>query len=213
MKILVLLLLLSVADSDINKIANINSVKRDAEEAYKNGDYDIAISSLRLLTDSLGVNEDPILLNLANSYFNKKDTTSAAQYYSQVLSSEDAELRSVAYQQMGIINKQQNKLEEALSDFKAALKSNAGNEDARYNYELLKKIISEQEQQDQNKDEDIEPSEYAKKLKAQADKLAKQNLFDQALGIMQKGLEEDETVAAYNSFIAKLNDVVESKEQ
>jgi tetratricopeptide (TPR) repeat protein len=212
MRLVVLFILVSVSVGDINKIARINQLKLFAEEAYKNGEFETAISSFRLLTDSLGVNEDPILLNLANSYFKQNDTTNAAQYYSRVLSSDDDQLRSLAYQQMGIINKQQNKLNEALSDFKASLKSDPGNEDSRYNYELLKKIMNVQEQQQQGKSNDIEPSEYAKQLKAQADKLVRQNLFDQAMSIMQKGLQEDETVAAYNSFISKLNDVVESKE-
>ena len=198
--------------TDVSKIAHVNKIKRNAEEAYKNEDFETAISSFRILTDSLGINEDPIILNLANAYFKQKDTTNAVQYYSKVLSSDDARLRSLAYQQMGVINKQQNKLKDALSDFKASLKSNPANEDARYNYEILKKIIDEQEQQEQKENDDIEPSEYAKQLKAQADKLIKQNLFDQAMSLMQKGLQEDETVAAYNSFISKLNNVVESKE-
>lgn len=212
MRLIVLLLFINMLGTDVSKIAHVNRIKRNAEEAYKNEDYETAISSFRILTDSLGINEDPIILNLANAYFKQKDTTNAAQYYSKVLSSDDAHLRSLAYQQMGVINKQQNKLKDALSDFKASLKSNPANEDARYNYEILKKIIDEQEQQDQKENDDIEPSEYAKQLKAQADQLIKQNLFDQAMSIMQKGLQEDETVAAYNSFISKLNDVVESKE-
>ena len=212
MRLIVLLILINILGTDVSKIAHVNRIKRSAEEAYKNEDFETAISSFRILTDSLGINEDPIILNLANAYFKQKDTTNAVQYYSKVLSSDDARLRSLAYQQMGVINKQQNKLKEALSDFKASLKSNPANEDARYNYEILKKIIDEQEQQEQKENDDIEPSEYAKKLKAQADKLIKQNLFDQAMSIMQKGLQEDETVAAYNSFISKLNDVVESKE-
>jgi len=212
MRWMILAILVSIFSSDINKIARINSLKRFAEEAYKNGEYDKAISSFRTLTDSLGVKEDPILLNLGNAYFQQKDTTNAAHFYSRVLSSEDTNLRSLAYQQMGIINKQKNNLQQALADFKASLKSNPDNEDARYNYELLKKIIKEQEQQQQDKNKDIEPSEYAKRLKAQADQLVKQFLFEKALSIMQKGLQEDETVAAYNEFISKLNDVVESKE-
>jgi len=211
MRLLVLVILFNLSGPDINKIARVNKMKRVAEEAYKNGEYDSAISSFRLLTDSLGVSEDPILLNLANAYFQQKDTTNAAHYYSRVLGSNDDQLRSLAYQQMGVINKQKNKLNEAISDFKAALKSDPLNEDARYNYELLKKLLDKQEQQ-QNEDNNIEPSEYAKKLKEQADKLAKQYLFEQALSIMQKGLQEDETVAAYNQFITKLNEVVESKE-
>ena len=203
---------MSVFGGDINKIARVNQVKLLAEEAYRNGEFETAISSFRLLTDSLGVVDDPILLNLANAYFKQSDTTNAAQYYTRVLRSNDAQLRSLAYQQLGIINKQQNKLKEALADFKSSIKSNPNNEDARYNYELLKKIMDEQEQQQQNENDNIEPSEYAKQLKAQADNLVKQNLFSQAMSLMQKGLEEDETVAAYNSFITKLNDVVESKE-
>ncbi|MCK5700451.1 MAG: tetratricopeptide repeat protein [Cyclobacteriaceae bacterium] len=212
MRLVVLFIFVSVSVGDINKIARINQLKHLSEEAYRNGEFETAISSFRMLTDSLGVNEDPVLLNLANAYFKQNDTTNAAQYYSRVLSSDDDQLRSLAYQQMGIINKQQNKLNEALSDFKASLKSNPENEDSRYNYELLKKILDEQDQQQQNENNDIKPSEYAKQLKAQADKLVRQNLFGQAMSIMQKGLQEDETVAAYNSFISKLNDVVESKE-
>lgn len=212
MRLVVLFILMSVFGGDINKIARVNQVKLLAEEAYRNGEFETAISSFRLLTDSLGVVDDPILLNLANAYFKQSDTTNAAQYYTRVLRSNDAQLRSLAYQQLGIINKQQNKLKEALADFKSSIKSNPNNEDARYNYELLKKIMDEQEQQQQNENDNIEPSEYAKQLKAQADNLVKQNLFSQAMSLMQKGLEEDETVAAYNSFITKLNDVVESKE-
>jgi tetratricopeptide (TPR) repeat protein len=212
MRILVLFILINSSISDVTKIAKVNRIKRQAEKAFNQGEYDAAISSFRTLTDSLGINEDPILLNLANAYFHQNDTTNAQQYYSRVLSSEDAQLRSLAYQQMGIINKQKNNLDKALSDFKSALKSNPSNEDARYNYELLKQMMEQQEQQQENEDKDIEPSEYAKQLKAQADKLAKQNLFEQAFSIMQKGLQEDETVAAYNTFITKLNDVVESKQ-
>lgn len=211
MKVLILFIVLSVFGSDITKIAKVNTLKRVAENAYKNGDYETAISSFRLLTDSLGLNEDPIFLNMANSYFHQNDTANAEQFYAKVLSSSDDDLRSRAYQQMGVIHKQKNKMKEAMNDFKAALKSNPDNEEARYNYELLKKILDEQQQQENN-DEDIEPSEYAKRLKEQADKLARQFLYEQALSLMQQGLQEDETVAAYNGFISKLNEVVESKE-
>lgn len=214
MKILAIFLVVSLSATDINKIARINKAKRAGQEAYKSGNMEAAISSFRLLTDSLGVDEDPVLLNLANAYLQQNDTSNAVQFYTKVLSTENDNLRSLAYQQMGVINQQQNKLENALSDFKNALKSNPQNSDARYNYELLKKTMKEQEQQqkDQNKDDDIKPSEYAKKLKAQADNLVKQNMFEQASSIMQKGLQEDKTVAAYNAFISKLNDVVESKQ-
>jgi tetratricopeptide (TPR) repeat protein len=211
MRLLIFLTLLNIMGSDINKIARVNKLKRAAETAYRNGNFEEAISSFRSLTDSLGVNEYPVLLNLANSYFQTKDTASAMQYYARILGSDNDEMRSLAYQQLGVINQQQNKLSEALAHFKSALKSDPSNEDARYNYELLKKIIDEQQQDEKDKNKDIEPSDYAKKLKEQADLLAAQNMFAQALNIMQMGLKEDETVAAYNEFITKLNDVVESQ--
>lgn len=212
MRLMFLFILMNVMIGDITKIAKVNRAKQLAEEAYKKGDFENAISAFRLLTDSLGIAEDAIFLNLANSYFKQSDTTNAAQYYSKVLTSENAQLRSLAYQQMGVINKQKEELGKALSDFKSSLKSDPDNEDSRYNYELLKKMISEKEEEKENENEDIEPSEYAKQLKAQADKLVKQNLFGQAMSLMQQGLQKDETVGAYNSFISKLNDVVESNE-
>ena len=135
MRLIFVYILMNVLIGDINKIAKVNRTKHLAEEAYKKGEFEVAISSFRLLTDSLGINEDPVFLNLANAYFKQSDTTNAAHYYSRVLSSDDAQMRSLAYQQMGIINKQQNKLDLALSDFKNSLKSNPKNEDSRYNYE------------------------------------------------------------------------------
>jgi tetratricopeptide (TPR) repeat protein len=146
-KIAVISLLMFLFVGDINKIARINRAKKAAASAYSNGDYKKAITSFRLLTDSLEVAEDPVFLNLANAYFHESDTNNAVQYYSKVLTSPDKELRSLAYQQMGVINQQKNRLNDAVGDFKASLKANPNNEEARYNYELLKKLLDEQEQQ------------------------------------------------------------------
>ena len=211
MKFLVFIFFVSSFGTDINKIARVNKLKKAAESAYNNQDYPQAINILRTLTDSLGSDEDEVFLNLANAYFQVKDTANAMQFYSRVLGSEQRELISVAHQQLGVIQQQQNKLEAALEQFKASLKSDPSNEDARYNFELLKKLMENQQENRQDDNKDIEPSEYAKKLKEQADKMIRQNMFGQALQILQMGLQEDETVAAYNEFIAKLNDVVESQ--
>lgn len=211
MKFLVFIFFVSSFGTDINKIARVNKLKKAAESAYNNQDYPQAINILRTLTDSLGSDEDEVFLNLANAYFQVKDTANAMQFYSRVLGSEQKELLSVAHQQLGVIQQQQNKLEAALEQFKASLKSDPSNEDARYNFELLKKLMENQQENRQDDNKDIEPSEYAKKLKEQADKMIRQNMFGQALQILQMGLQEDETVAAYNEFIAKLNDVVESQ--
>lgn len=213
MKLLAIILLLIVPGNDITKIAKINKMKKEGEQAYQNGDYGTAISNFRTLTDSMDVVEDPLFLNLAHAYYQSQDTANAMQFYARVLGSNKSDLRSKAYQQLGVINMEQNKLEPALKQFKQSLKADPSNADARYNYELVKKMLDQQQQQqEQDKNEDIEPSDYAKKLKKQADNLAAQFMFDQALKIMQLGLQEDETVAAYNGFISKLNNVVESQQ-
>ena len=211
MKFLTLIILLAAPMADINKIAKVNSLKKQAQQAIEVEDFDLAISTLKTLTDSMNVVEDEIFLNLGNSYFHKNDTTNAFNFYTKVLGSQEGNLRSRAYQQMGVINQQQNKLEEALGNFKNSLISDPTNADARYNYELLKRLLDQQQQQQKN-DDNIEPSEYAKRLKEQADKLAQNNQFEQALQIMQMGLKEDKTVSAYNQFITKLGEVVESKQ-
>jgi len=208
MKWLTLFLILAISGAGVNRIATINSMKRQAEEAYTAKDWDKAIAALGILTDSLGVQEDEVFMNLGNAWLEKKDAANAAGYYSRILRSDNKQMLSKALQQLGVISQSQDKSDEALANFKAALKADPTNEEARYNYELLKQIVKDKQDKENEKKE---PSEYAKKLKAQADKLSAQNRFEQALQLMQKGLKEDETVSTYNDYITKLNDVVDSR--
>ena len=48
-------------------------------------------------------------------------------------------IKSVAYQQLGVLASEQKKYPEALATFKESLKANPANEESRYNYELVKK--------------------------------------------------------------------------
>jgi tetratricopeptide (TPR) repeat protein len=208
MKWITLFLILAVSGTGVNQIAKINSMKREAEKAYAAKDWDKAIAALGILTDSLGVQEDEVFMNLGNAWLQKEDPANAAGYYSRILRTDNKPMLSRALQQLGVISQSQDKSDEALANFKAALKADPTNEEARYNYELLKQIVKDKQDKENEKKE---PSEYAKKLKAQADQLSAQNRFEQALQIMQKGLKEDETVSTYNDYIAKLNDVVESR--
>ncbi|MDZ7607447.1 MAG: tetratricopeptide repeat protein [Cyclobacteriaceae bacterium] len=208
MKWIGLFLILAITGSGINQIAKINSMKREAEKAYAAKDWDKAIAALGFLTDSLGVQEDEVFMNLGNAWLQKEDPAVAAGYYERILRTDNKQMLSRALQQLGVISQSQDKSDEALANFKAALKADPANEEARYNYELLKQIVKDKQDKENEKKE---PSEYAKKLKEQADRLSAQNRFEQALQLMQKGLKEDETVSTYNDYIAKLNDVVESR--
>ncbi len=145
--LLTILVLISFTDPvDIGKI---NRAKKEARASYTSGDYKKALLQYQYLVDSLQVKEDEVMLNLANSYFQLKDTAQASNTYLSLTQSNQTHIRSKAQQQLGILNHQQGKLEEALAHFKQAIKADANNKDARYNYEALKKKLEEQKKQEQ----------------------------------------------------------------
>ena len=148
-------LLLSVDPATVKRI---NAAKSAAEDAFKKGEYAAAIGHYKLLVDSLGVREDEVLINLANAYYLAKDTANAYSHYQAVTQSPKSDIKSKAFQQLGLMANQQGKAEEALSLFKQAIKAEPSNDDARFNYEMLKKKLDEkkkqeEEKQQQNKDE------------------------------------------------------------
>jgi Ca-activated chloride channel homolog len=145
--------LLSVLITDPGKISQINRAKEEAKKAYLAGDYATAITKYTYLNNELAVNEDELRLNLANAYFQVSDTASAIGHYQTLTQSGKNTIRSTAQQQLGVIKNKQEKFEEALNHFKEAIKSNPANDDARYNYELLKRKLDEEKKQDQKQDQ------------------------------------------------------------
>ncbi len=139
---------------DINDIATINALKRSAEEAFLNKNYEQAASDYSMLLDSLQVVDDRALLNLGHAYFQLNDSSNARSAYQQLAITNDRELKSIAYQQLGMLNSSPEQLEKSLHFFKEAVRADPANEEARYNYELVKKKLEDQEQnQDQNQDQ------------------------------------------------------------
>jgi Ca-activated chloride channel homolog len=149
MKGLVLLVMVLAMTIDPGDIGKINSLKSQAKDAYKKGDFKTAISKYRYLVDSLGVQEDEVKLNLANAYFQINDTTHTATSYQPLTQSTNPKIRSIANQQLGVLSNRQNKHEEALANFKQALKADPTNDDARYNYEMVKKKLEEQKKKEE----------------------------------------------------------------
>ena len=154
MKYLIAYILLFIITDDINEIATINRVKDEAAKAYNDGNYQEAIRNYSFLYDSLGENNDKILLNLSNAYFNAQDTSNAQFHYAKLTESGDNNIKSIAHQQLGIIANNMGKYDVALDEFKNSLRADPGNNDSRYNYELLKRLMQDnQQQQNQNQDQ------------------------------------------------------------
>jgi Ca-activated chloride channel family protein len=173
MKFLIFLLLAGGFTIDPGKIGQVNTAKAEAKKAYLAGDYKTAIEKYRYLTDSLGVNEEEVNMNLANAYFETKDSVNAPSLYQSLTRSGNSKTRSLASQQLGVAANRQGKFEEALNHFKQSLKADPSNEDARYNFEMVKKKMAEKKKQeekdkqnqDQKKDQDKENKEDQKDKK------------------------------------------------
>lgn len=153
MKLILVIILLISPISDLNKIKEANEHKKAAKEAYLAGDYKTAAYHYRYLRDSLELNDENIILNLANSLYKIQDSTTAQNLYNNLTEDTSPSTRSQAHQQLGLMDFNKKEYESALEHFKESLKSDPGNEDARYNYELLKKIIQEQQQQQQEQNQ------------------------------------------------------------
>lgn len=86
----------------------------------------------------------------------------AEKGYKSVTSSVNTSLASSAHNQLGIISykmseqspdEKESFMQSALGNFKNALLKNSANEQARYNYELLKKLIKQQQEQQKQEQE------------------------------------------------------------
>lgn len=183
MKYILIIAILALIPGDIDKIAKVNKLKQEAKEAYLNGDYETALSKYQYLTDSLGVKDDNISLNLANAYYNTKDTAQAINGYSSLLNSSSKLIRSTANQQLGVISTRNKKFKEALDHFKEALRADPANEDARYNYEMMKKILEEQEKQQQQNQQNQDQQDQKDQQQNQDQQQQQQN---------QEGQDQDE---------------------
>ncbi|MFN6087296.1 MAG: tetratricopeptide repeat protein [Cyclobacteriaceae bacterium] len=154
MKTTLVFLLATLLFTDLDKIGKINSAKAEAKKAFLSGEFTTAIKKYTYLIDSLGVNEDEVRANLASAYFQANDTTGALNNYQRLTQSANKKISSVANQQLGVMANNQEKLEESLNYFKQALKAAPENDEARYNYEIVKKKLEEKKKQDQQKNKD-----------------------------------------------------------
>ena len=180
MKFILVIFLVINPLTDLDKIAKINKAKKEAEQAYLAEDYGLANAKYLYLKDSLGVTDDKLLLNLANTQFILEDSANAINSYSELKDSPNKEVSSIAHQQLGALQFNNKKYEEALRHYKSALKENPGNADARYNYELLKKLLKEQEQQqEQNKDQQKKEEQNKDQKDQQEQQQQEQNKEDQ----------------------------------
>ena len=175
MKTILILLIVNLSSYFENNISKINQFKKEAEKNFREKKYNIAIDNYKYLIDSMKLNDDNVMLNLSHSYLLNGDTINAIDGYNSLISSKEKKVKSIAYQQLGVISKKYQKLKESSELFKNSIKSNPENIDSKFNYELvMKKIKEEQKNQkedqqnqkeDQQNQKEDQQSSIEKKLK------------------------------------------------
>ena len=152
----------------VNNIDEINRLTKEAEFFFKNKEYEKSITNYEILIDSFEVSDEKVFLNLAHSHFLNGDTTAALENYNYTTITDNNKVKSIALQQIGNINNNKNKLEEALDFYKESIISDNNNLDSKFNYELVKRKIEDQKN-DQEKNKDKEKNEEQEKNQEKSD--------------------------------------------
>ena len=199
------LLHFSLADSVRGKVNKGN-------EYFKQGKYEQALAQYQdaLLDDPLN---EIAIFNQGNAFYKLKKYKEAIEAYQKVVGSQNLDLSAKAFYNIGNCYFQQNKLKESIEAYKKALELKPNDYQAKYNLELarakLKELADKKQQQPNQQNKPIEPSEFAKKLKEQAEKLVDRRRYRDAYQLMMDGLKKDKTVAAFQNFIQRIKDVVD----
>ncbi|GGF26569.1 hypothetical protein [Echinicola rosea] len=210
-----LLATLLLIPSSWSKISEKNAAIDLAQEKYTKAEYEESVRQHLALLNEHGISSSEASFDLALSYQLNGQEEDAKKKYLELAGAPKQHIASSAANQNGVLLGREKKYQEALSAFKAALIKDPTNEIARYNYELLARWLdkNQDQQEEENQDENKqEPSNYAKRMKAEADKLVEQFKFKEALDVMSKALEIDETVSHYQEFIKNLGDINEINE-
>ena len=176
MKVLILILLVLSNNILENDISKINKLTKNAEKAFKEKNYKVAINDYNTLIDSFNISNEKIHLNLAHSYLLSNDTLKAIENYNMASITNNNKIKSIAYQQLGNINESKNKLKNAAEFYKKSILSNNSNLDSKYNYELVTKKLKEQEKKKQeNKEQENKEQENKEKNNKEKNNKEKNN--------------------------------------
>jgi tetratricopeptide (TPR) repeat protein len=208
-----LLAILLLLPPSWTKVSKMNTAIELAGESYAKAEYEKSITNHLIISEEFGYTgmELDFDLGLSHQYAEKVDE--ALGFYDKATQSQDKILVSFSYNQGGVIQGNKKEYEVALSKFKSALINDPLNEVARHNYELLARWMQRDQEQKDKEQNKPEASDFAKRKKAEADRMVEQFRFTDALNLMNDALAQDETVAAYDEFIKSLQEITEINEK
>ncbi|MFP8489529.1 tetratricopeptide repeat protein [Gracilimonas sp. Q87] len=191
-----------------------NDEARQANSAFDKGNYEEAEE---LYKAAIEVSPDnyKLYFNLGNAQAKQGKVEEAIESFMEFRSlAESPQDKSMAEYNIGTLLAEDQKWKPAATHFKNALKLNSSDLDAKHNYErALAEMQNEEDEggdeQNQEKQQPPEPSEYAIAMKKQAEKLVAEQRYQDAYNLMQRALEADDTVRAFNDFIERIRNVSE----
>jgi tetratricopeptide (TPR) repeat protein len=194
-----------------------NEAGQRGNEAYEQGDYaaaeDAYRAGLAALADSSGATYVALQNNLGMALHQQQRHGEArAAFEAAARRAAASNVRAQALYNAGVSAAVSGELSRALVFFRDALLADPAHENARFNYELVARELSrrrDEQKRRQPPEERPEPSAFARRLKARAEAMAAQRRYAAARALMQRGLRDDSTVAAYRTFITRLGEIVE----
>lgn len=146
--------------------------------------------------------------NLGNAIYKQNQIEEAKYAYAKAIEkSKSTTQKHKIFHNLGNVFMKEKNYSEAVEAYKNALRNNPADEETRYNFALAKKMLKENPPKD-DKNNNPPPSEYAKMMKAKADKALENNKFNEAFDIMSEALRNDATTKYYQDYISKIEDIV-----
>lgn len=189
---------------------------------YKAGKFQESLAEYQELLQKK-TNDFRLYYNAGDAAYRVGEYEQAQKHFNQALLSPDLPLQERAYYNLGNTlfqigesngepQEKQKAWETAIKSYENALKLDSQDADAKHNLEFVKKKLEElkqqqQQKQDQPDNDKIEPSEAAKKAKAEADVAVNNRDYKLALEIMEKQLGIDPTTRHYSDYIQRLQEV------
>ncbi|MDX9695256.1 MAG: tetratricopeptide repeat protein [Bacteroidales bacterium] len=180
---------------------------RKGNKLYEKENYQESEIQYRRAIDK-DKNSYSALFNIGDALYKQQKYEDATKHFNDLSGKQlDKEDKAKLYHNIGNSMLQNQKLKESIEAYKEALRNNPNDMDTKYNLAYAQKMM--QQQVDQNNDgKDQEVSEFAKKLKKQAEVLVLQKKYREAYSLMKEGEKIDKTVAAFSDFTNRILDVI-----
>jgi tetratricopeptide (TPR) repeat protein len=168
---IILYILIWVLDNtSYQKVSARNKAEVEGESAFYQKNYQLAARHYKKVSVNSFAPKPEVLLNTAHSLFEANDTLNARKIYAKLTKIDNPDIASVSNQQLGYLACQKGDSAKAIEFFKTAVMLKPDNEQARFDYELAKKLYRPKEKNQKNPPKKDEEPKGKKDKEQQGDK-------------------------------------------